>query len=52
MGGAVWRERLIEDLGDQEDVRVLLDSRSDDELAAMMENLGGNCVETMAQTFA
>ena len=52
MGGAVWRKRLMEDLGDQGDVSALIDRRSDAELAALMENLGGNCVETMAETFA
>ncbi|SMX39561.1 1-deoxy-D-xylulose-5-phosphate synthase N-terminal domain-containing protein [Octadecabacter ascidiaceicola] len=51
MGGAVWRKRLMEDLGDQGDVTALLDRRNDEELAALMENLGGNCVETMAATF-
>ncbi len=52
MGGAVWRERLMQDLGDQGDVSALIDRRSDDELAALMENLGGNCVDTMAEAFA
>jgi len=51
-GGAVWRKRLMDDLGDQGAVSALIDKRSDDELAALMENLGGNCVETMAETFA
>ncbi|MCK5749401.1 MAG: transketolase, partial [Oricola sp.] len=51
-GGAVWRTRLMEDLGDQGDVSALIDRRSDAELAVLMENLGGNCVETMADTFA
>ncbi|KNG93636.1 transketolase-like TK C-terminal-containing protein [Pseudaestuariivita atlantica] len=51
-GGAVWRQRLMDDLGDQGPVTALIDARSDDELAALMENLGGNCVETMAETFA
>jgi pyruvate dehydrogenase E1 component len=50
--GSVWRKRLMEDLGDQGDVSALIDRRSDKELAALMENLGGNCVETMADTFA
>jgi pyruvate dehydrogenase E1 component len=50
-GGAVWRKRLMDDLGDQGDVSALIDRRSDDELAALMENLGGNCVQTMAETF-
>ncbi|MBU2980694.1 transketolase [Lentibacter algarum] len=51
MGGAVWRKRLLDDLGDQGDVSALIERRSDDELAELMENLGGNCVETMADTF-
>ena len=52
MGGAVWRKRLMDDLGDQGDVTALIERRSDAELAALMENLGGNCVQTMAETFA
>jgi pyruvate dehydrogenase E1 component len=52
MGGAVWRKRLMDDLGDQGDVTALIEARSDGELAALMENLGGNCVETMAEAFA
>ncbi|MDP5218218.1 1-deoxy-D-xylulose-5-phosphate synthase N-terminal domain-containing protein [Ruegeria sp. 2205SS24-7] len=52
MGGAVWRQRLMDDLGDQGDVTALIERRTDTELAALMENLGGNCVETMAQAFA
>ena len=51
MGGAVWRKRLMEDLGDQGAVSALIDRRSDSELAALMENLGGNCVQTMAEAF-
>ncbi|MCY0093451.1 1-deoxy-D-xylulose-5-phosphate synthase N-terminal domain-containing protein [Hoeflea ulvae] len=52
MGGATWRKRLMNDLGDQGDVTRLIESRSDEELAALMEGLGGNCVQTMAETFA
>ena len=52
MGGAVWRKRLMDDLGDQGDVSALIDRRSDAELADLMENLGGNCVDTLAETFA
>ncbi|MCC7321798.1 MAG: transketolase [Rubellimicrobium sp.] len=51
-GGARWRARLMEDLGDQGPVSALIERRSDDELAALMENLGGNCVATMAEAFA
>jgi pyruvate dehydrogenase E1 component len=52
MGGATWRARLMDALGDQGDVSALIGRRSDEELAALMENLGGNCVETLAETFA
>ena len=51
-GGAVWRQRLLDTLGDQSDLCELLNRRSDKDLAALMENLGGNCVQTMAETFA
>jgi len=52
MGGATWRKRLMEDLGDQGAVSALIERRTDADLAALMENLGGNCVETMAEVFA
>ncbi len=51
-GGAVWRKHLLDDLGDQGDVSALIERRSDDELAELMENLGGNCVSSMADAFA
>lgn len=51
-GGAVWREQLMNDLGDQGPVTALIERRDDEALAALMENLGGNCVQTMAETFA
>ncbi|OAN81963.1 transketolase [Jannaschia sp. EhC01] len=51
-GGAVWRKRLMDDLGDQGPVSALIEARSDAALAALMENLGGNCVTTMADVFA
>ncbi len=52
MGGAVWRERLLREMGEQNDVAALIGGRSDSELAGLMENLGGNCVHTMAEAFA
>ncbi|NNU63112.1 transketolase [Ochrobactrum soli] len=52
MGGAVWRNHLMNDLGDQGDVTALIERRNDVELAELMENLGGNCVSTMADTFS
>ena len=41
-GGAAWRKRLNDEIGDQGDVSTLIASRSDDELAALMNNLGGH----------
>ena len=51
-GGAAWRKRLMDDIADQGPVTALLDRRSDEELADLMENLGGQCTETMARAFA
>lgn len=51
-GGAVWRQRLQDDLGDQGDVSVLINARDDEQLAQLMKNLGGNCVTTMTDAFA
>ncbi len=50
-GGAAWRERLMNDIGDQGQVTALLDRRTDAELADLMSNLGGHCVETLAEAF-
>ncbi|MBD8065750.1 transketolase [Devosia sp. PTR5] len=50
-GGAAWRERLTGEIGDQGPVSALLDRRSDDELATLMGNLGGHCVESLLEQF-
>ncbi len=50
-GGSAWRERLLDDIGDQGNVTALLDRRSDDELSALMNNLGGQCTETLSKAF-
>ncbi|MEO0465990.1 MAG: transketolase [Pseudomonadota bacterium] len=50
-GGAGWRSRLMEDLGDQGDVSALIGRRSDEQLAALMNNLGGQCVDTLVEAF-
>ncbi|MCQ2006331.1 transketolase [Rhizobium sp. NRK18] len=50
-GGAAWRKRLLDDIGDQGDVTALIEKRSDTELAALMNNLGGHCLETLSETF-
>ncbi len=46
-GGAAWRAALLAELGRTGGVRAILDPLSDDELAALMTNLGGNDIETL-----
>ncbi|MEQ1950189.1 transketolase [Mesorhizobium sp. CN2-181] len=50
-GGAAWRKRLSDDLGDQGPVSRLIDSRSDDELARLMGNLGGHDLPSILDAF-
>jgi pyruvate dehydrogenase E1 component len=50
-GGAAWRKRLTDDLGDQGAVTALLDRRSDAQLAELMENLGGHCLPSILGAF-
>ena len=50
-GGAAWRRRLVDDLGDQGDVSALIERRTDDELAALMGNLGGHDLPTLLEAF-
>lgn len=52
MGGPAWRKRLLDDIGDQGDVTRLIESRSDAELSELMNNLGGQCLETLLEAFA
>ena len=47
--GAAWRARLMDDIG--EPAAGLLDKRSDHELAELMNNLGGHCIETLVDAF-
>jgi len=51
-GGAAWQRRLLKDIGGEPEVRALLDRRSDDELAALMTNLGGHDLPTLLDAFA
>jgi pyruvate dehydrogenase E1 component len=41
-GGAAWRKRLLDEIGDQGPVTQLIEQCSDDELARLMNNLGGH----------
>lgn len=50
-GGPAWRTRLTDDLGDQGPVSALLLRRSDDELAALMTNLGGHDLPELTRAF-
>jgi len=50
-GGAAWRARLMNDIGDQGDVSRLLDTYDDDALARLMTDLGGHCLETLTSAF-
>jgi pyruvate dehydrogenase E1 component len=50
-GGAAWRKRLLDEIGDQGAVTKLIESRSDDELARLMNNLGGHDLAAITQAF-
>jgi pyruvate dehydrogenase E1 component len=50
-GGAAWRKRLLDEIGDQGDVTALIEKRSDDELARLMNNLGGHDLPALLKAF-
>ena len=50
-GGAAWRKRLLDEIGDQGAVTRLIESRSDDELARLMNNLGGHDLAAIIAAF-
>lgn len=50
-GGAAWRKRLFDDLGDQGAAMALIERRTDAALASLMENLGGHCLATLCDAF-
>jgi len=50
-GGAAWRKRLMDEIGDQADVSRLIEKRSDGELAALMNNLGGHDLPAVLEAF-
>jgi len=51
LGGAAWRERLTRDLGGVAGIAELLADHDDAELARLMTNLGGHCIETLLDAF-
>ena len=50
-GGEAWRERLLADIGDKTNVKKLIASYDDDQLAALMTNLGGHCMASLTEAF-
>jgi pyruvate dehydrogenase E1 component len=50
-GGAAWRRRLLDEIGDQGDVTRLIERRSDPELAELMGNLGGHDLAALLAAF-
>jgi len=50
-GGAAWRKRLNDEIGDQGDVSRLIAKRSDADLAALMNNLGGHDLPAVLDAF-
>ena len=49
-GGAAWRQAVLADLGRSRGVRAILDPLADEELAALMTNLGGHDIESIIET--
>jgi pyruvate dehydrogenase E1 component len=50
-GGAAWRKRLMDDIGDQGSVSHLIESRNDDDLSRLMGNLGGHDLPSLLKAF-
>ncbi|MFZ5670586.1 MAG: transketolase [Pseudomonadota bacterium] len=51
-GGGAWRERLAADLAGDRAALKLIGGYADDELAMVMTELGGHCLETILDSFA
>ncbi len=50
-GGAAWRKRLLDDIGDQGAATKLIEKRSDAELAKLMTNLAGHDLPSLLDAF-
>ncbi|MCJ2015671.1 1-deoxy-D-xylulose-5-phosphate synthase N-terminal domain-containing protein [Methylobacterium sp. J-076] len=50
-GGAAWRKRLNQDLAGEPDALALVARRDDEELAALMGNLGGHDMVNLLKAF-
>jgi pyruvate dehydrogenase E1 component len=51
-GGQAWRTALLADLGRSAELRAIVDPLTDDELGALMTNLGGHDIETLLDALA
>lgn len=51
-GGAAWRGRLLDEIGDQGDVSALVESFDDDALQDLMTDLGGHCMGSLTDAFS
>ncbi|MGP8026230.1 MAG: transketolase [Acidocella sp.] len=51
-GGAAWREAIVTDMRRSRGVRAIVDPLTDDELAALMTNLGGHDLGALTDAFA
>lgn len=50
-GGAAWRKRLLDEIGDQGAVTRLIESRDDATLARLMTNLAGHDLPSLVDAF-
>src|SRR5580698_9016059 len=50
-GGAAFRRHLRDEIGDQGEVSQIIERRSDEELLALMSNLGGHDMASMCEAF-
>ncbi|MBO1078716.1 1-deoxy-D-xylulose-5-phosphate synthase N-terminal domain-containing protein [Roseomonas haemaphysalidis] len=50
-GGAAWRAALLAELGREPGLRAIIDPLDDEELGALMTNLGGHDIETLTEAF-
>jgi pyruvate dehydrogenase E1 component len=50
-GGAAWRERLTADLAGNAKALKLIEGYADEDLALVMTELGGHCLETILEAF-
>ena len=50
-GGANFKTRVLDDIGDQSNVSKLINKRSDEDFLELMANLGGHCIHTLCDAF-